>query len=240
MPEHFYGFTPFVYGFFDYYYIILILPAIIASLIIQAKLKSTYAKYSKIPNYRRITGAQAAHMVLQYYGINDVNIVKIGGNLTDSYDPQKKVIRLSEEVFNGFSISAVGIACHEAGHAAQHAESYAPIKLRNMILPVCNIGSALSIPLLLAGVLLSFEPLVWIGIGFFAFTAIFQLITLPVEFNASRRAINVIESNNLLTFEEKQGAQKVLKMAAMTYVAALAVSLAQLLRLIFRFTGRRR
>ncbi|MBQ8182569.1 MAG: zinc metallopeptidase [Clostridia bacterium] len=231
---------PFVYNLFDYYYIVLVLPVIIASLIIQFRLKSTYAKYSKIGNARRITGAQAAYMVLQYYGITDVNIMRIGGNLSDCYDPTQKVIKLSEDVFNGSSVAAVGIACHEAGHAAQHAENYAPIKFRNLILPVCNIGSALSIPLLIAGVIFSFEPLVWIGIGFFAFTAVFQLATLPVEFNASRRAINVIQSNNLLTFEEKAGAQKVLKMAAMTYVAALAVSLAQLLRLILRFTGRRR
>lgn len=241
MGEFISGYVPFYYGyFFDYYYIVLVLPVILASLGVQIWLKSTYSKYSKISNSRNITGARAAYMVLQYHGINDVNIVKIGGRMTDSYDPTQKVIRLSEGVFDGSSIAAVGIACHEAGHAAQHAESYAPIKIRNLILPVCNIGSALSIPLLLAGVILSFEPLVWIGIGFFAFTALFQLITLPVEFNASRRAISVIESNNLLTFEEKQGAQKVLRVAAMTYVAALAVSVAQLLRLIFRFTGRRR
>ena len=228
------------YLFFDYYYIIFVIPAIIFSLIIQFKLKSTYAKFSKVGNARRITGAQAAHMVLNYYGISDVNIVPTNGIMTDHYDPAQKVIRLSDGVFNSSSIAAVGIACHEAGHAAQHAENYAPIRIRNSILPVCNIGSSLSIPLLIAGVIFSFEPLVWIGIGFFAFTAVFQFVTLPVEFNASNRAINVIESNGLLSFEEKMGAEKVLKAAAMTYVAALAVSLAQLLRLIFRFTGRRR
>lgn len=228
------------YLFFDYYYIIFVIPAIIFSLIIQFKLKSTYAKFSKVGNARRITGAQAAHMVLNYYGISDVNIVPTNGIMTDHYDPTQKVIRLSDGVFNSSSIAAVGIACHEAGHAAQHAENYAPIRIRNSILPVCNIGSSLSIPLLIAGVIFSFEPLVWIGIGFFAFTAVFQFVTLPVEFNASNRAINVIESNGLLSFEEKMGAEKVLKAAAMTYVAALAVSLAQLLRLIFRFTGRRR
>lgn len=226
--------------FYDYYYIILVLPAIIFSLIISSRLKSTYRKYSNIGNSRRITGAQAAKMVLNYYGVNDVNIVPINGTMTDCYDPTQKVIKLSEGVFNSSSIAAIGIACHEAGHAAQHAENYAPIKIRNSILPVCNIGSTLSFPLLLAGVIFGFEPLVWIGIGFFSFTALFQFITLPVEFNASHRAIDVIESNGLLTFEEKLGAQKVLKMAAMTYVAALAVSLAQLLRLVLRFTGRRR
>ncbi|MBO5066405.1 MAG: zinc metallopeptidase [Clostridia bacterium] len=229
-----------MFFFYDYYYIILVLPAIIFSLVISSKLKSTYRKYSNVGNARRITGEQAARMVLNYYGVNDVNIVPINGTMTDCYDPTQKVIKLSEGVFNNYSIAAIGIACHEAGHAAQHAENYAPIRIRNTILPVCNIGSTLSIPLLIAGIIFGFEPLVWVGIGFFAFTALFQFITLPVEFNASRRAISVIESNGLLTFEEKIGAQKVLKMAAMTYVAALAVSLAQLLRLVLRFTGRRR
>ncbi len=226
------------YFYIDYYYIILVVPVIIASLIIQARLKSTYAKYSKIRNYRNITGAQAAQMVLNYYGIYNVRIEHTPGNLSDHYDPTQNVIRLSDGVFGSASIAAVGIACHEAGHAAQHAQGYVPIKIRNAILPACNIGSSLSIPLLIMGVIFSFEPLVWIGIGFFAFTAVFQLVTLPVEFNASRRALTVIESNGLLSYEEKSGASKVLKMAAMTYVAALATSVAQLLRLILRY-GRR-
>ena len=143
------------YFYFDYYYIILVLPVIIASLIIQAKLKSTYSKYSKIGNARNITGAQAAQLVLGYYGICDVAIEHVSGKLSDHYDPKAKVIRLSDGVFNGSSIAAVGVACHEAGHAAQHAEAYAPIKVRNLILPVCNIGSTLSMPLLLAGVIFS-------------------------------------------------------------------------------------
>lgn len=226
------------YFYIDYYYIILVVPVIIASLIIQARLKSTYAKYSKIRNYRNITGAQAAQMVLNYYGIYNVRIEHTPGNLSDHYDPTQNVIRLSDGVFGSASVAAVGIACHEAGHAAQHAQGYVPIKIRNAILPACNIGSSLSIPLLIMGVIFSFEPLVWIGIGFFAFTAVFQLVTLPVEFNASRRALTVIESNGLLSYEEKSGASKVLKMAAMTYVAALATSVAQLLRLILRY-GRR-
>lgn len=227
------------YFLIDRYYILLVLPVIFASMIINWRLKSTYSKYSKLCNSRGITGAQAAQMVLNYYGVTDVAIVPTGGNLSDCYDPTQKLIKLSEGVYNKSSIAAVGIACHEAGHAAQHAESYAPIKIRNSILPVCNIGSTLSMPLLLIGLVLSFEPLIWVGIGFFSFTAVFQLITLPVEFNASNRAINVIESNGLLTFEEKLGAEKVLKNAAMTYVAALAVSVAQILRLVLRFTGRR-
>lgn len=228
------------YFMFDYYYIIFVIPAIIFSLIVQFKLKSTYSKYSRIGNTRRITGAQAANLVLNYYGITNVAIVPVSGTMTDHYDPTQNVIRLSEGVFNSSSIAAVGIACHEAGHAVQHAQNYVPIKIRNSILPVCNIGSSLSIPLLIIGVFFGFDPLVWIGIGFFAFTTVFQLVTLPVELNASNRAIKVIESNGLLSFEEKLGAEEVLKAAAMTYIAAIAVSLAQLLRLIFRYTGRRR
>lgn len=227
------------YFLIDRYYILLVVPVIIASALIQMRLKSVYSRYSAVRNSRGITGAQAAQMVLNYYGITDVAVVHTSGKLTDCYDPTQKVIRLSDGVFNSSSIAAVGIACHEAGHAAQHAQAYLPIRVRNSILPVCNIGSTLSVPLLLIGLVLSFEPLVWIGIGFFSFTALFQFVTLPVEFNASKRALNVIESNALLTFEEKLGATKVLKNAAMTYVAALALSVAQLLRLILRFTGRR-
>lgn len=228
------------YFYFDYYYVVLVVPVIIASLIVQAKLRSSYSRFSKVQNMRGITGAQAAKTVLDYYGVNDVQIVHTSGNLTDHYDPTKKLIGLSDGVFNGTSIAAVGIACHEAGHAAQHAQSYTPIKIRNMILPVCNIGQTLSVPLILLGFFMGFEPFVWIGIGFFSFTTLFQVVTLPVEFNASNRAISVIESNGLLSFEEKKGAAKVLEAAAMTYVAALALSVANLLRLILRFTGRRR
>ena len=227
------------YFYFDYYYIILVVPVIIASLIIQSKLKSTYAKYSGVNNVKNLTGAQAAQMVLNYYGIYNVQIESTPGTLSDHYDPTKNVIRLSDGVYNSTSVAAIGVACHEAGHAAQHAQGYTPIKIRNTILPVCNIGSTLSMPLLLIGLVLSFEPLIWIGIGFFSFVSIFQLVTLPVEFNASKRALSVIESNGLLTFEEKRGAAKVLKMAAMTYVAALATSVAQLLRLILRYAGRK-
>ncbi len=228
------------YFYIDYYYIILVVPVIIASLIIQSKLKSTYAKYSQINNAKNLTGAQAAQMVLNYYGIYNVQIESTPGTLSDHYDPTKNVIRLSNGVYNSTSVAAIGVACHEAGHAAQHVQGYVPIKVRNTILPVCNIGSTLSMPLLIAGLIFSFEPLIWIGIGFFSFVSIFQLVTLPVEFNASKRALSVIESNGILTFEEKQGAAKVLKMAAMTYVAALATSVAQLLRLILRYGGRRR
>ena len=226
--------------FFDYYYVLLVVPVFILSLVIQAKLNSTFKKYSRIGNARRITGAQAAEMVLRYYNIQDVRIERINGNLTDCYDPVNKVIKLSAPVYDSPSIAAVGVACHEAGHAAQHAEKYVPIRIRNYILPVCNIGSHLSVPLMLIGMFLSIPYLVWIGIGFFAFTSVFQIVTLPVEFNASNRALHVVEATGILSYEEKQGAGKVLRMAAMTYVAALALSLAQLLRLILRFGGNRR
>lgn len=230
------------YGlFYDYYYVLLVVPVIIASLIIQAKLKSTYSKYSRINNMRGITGAQAANMILRYYNIYDVNITAVNGDaLENAYDPRTNTIRLSEAVYNSSSVAAVGIACHEAGHAAQYAEDYFPAKIRTALVPVTNIGSTLSVPLLLLGIIFGFQPLVWVGIGFFAFTSVFQFALLPVEFNASRRAISVIESNGILSYEEKDGAAKVLKAAALTYVAALAVSLAQLLRLILRFTGDRR
>lgn len=226
--------------YYDIYYFILVIPVFIISLIIQAKMKSTFSRYSQVANSRRITGAQAAEMVLRYYNIQDVRIERINGSLTDCYDPVSKVIKLSDSVYDNPSIAAVGVACHEAGHAAQHAEKYVPIRIRNYILPVCNIGSKISIPLLIAGVIFSARPIIWIGIGLFAFTAIFQTVTLPVEFNASNRALNVIESTGILSYEEKRGAGKVLKMAAMTYVAALAMSLAQLLRLILRYGGNRR
>lgn len=226
--------------YYDIYYFILVIPVFIISLIIQAKMKSTFSQYSRVVNSRRITGAQAAEMVLRYYNIQDVRIERINGSLTDCYDPMSKVIKLSDSVYDNPSIAAVGVACHEAGHAAQHAEKYMPIRIRNYILPVCNIGSKISIPLLIAGVIFSARPIIWIGIGLFAFTAIFQTVTLPVEFNASNRALNVIESTGILSYEEKRGAGKVLKMAAMTYVAALAMSLAQLLRLILRYGGNRR
>ena len=228
------------YYYYDIYYFILVIPVFIISLIIQARLKSTFKKYSRVGNMRNITGAQAAEMVLRYYNIQDVRIERINGNLTDCYDPVNKVIKLSDSVFDNPSIAAVGVACHEAGHAAQHAEQYSPIKIRNSILPVCNVGSRLSLPLLILGIIFSFEPLIWVGIAFFALTSVFQFVTLPVEFNASNRALHVIESTGILSLEEKQGAAKVLKMAAMTYIASLAMSLAQLLRLILKFGGNRR
>ena len=226
------------YLFMDYYYIILVIPAMILALWAQYKVKSTYNKFSKVENSRRITGAYAAQAILTYYGITDVRIEQTSGSLTDHYDPKSKVIRLSEGVYNSTSIAAVGIACHEAGHAAQHAEEYKPIKIRNMLIPVCNIGSTLGIPLALLGYFFGFEPLVAIGLLLYSAIALFQLVTLPVEFDASKRAIAVIGDRRLLADDEVDSAKKVLFAAAMTYVASLVVALANLLRLILRFRRR--
>lgn len=231
------------YYYFDstWLYIVLVIPAFIISLIAQAKVKSTYSSMSKIRNTSGFTGAQAAAAVLRHYGIMNVRIEETSGKLSDHYDPRSNVIRLSREVYYGNSIAAVGIACHEAGHAAQHAEGYVPIKIRNSIIPVCNIGSYLGIPLAFAGYFLGFEPLVLIGLGLYSFITIFQLATLPVEFNASRRAIRVIDETGLLRdSKEIDNAKKMLGAAAMTYVAALAVSLANLLRFAILFLGRGR
>ncbi len=227
------------YFFFDYYYIILVIPAMILAVWAQVKVKSTYNKFEKVGNTRRITGAYAAQAVLTHYGITDVRIEQVSGKLSDHYDPKAKVIRLSTAVYGGSSIAAVGIACHEAGHAAQHAENYAPIKIRNSLVPVCNIGSSLGIPLAILGYFLGFEPLVSIGLLLYAAIALFHLVTLPVEFNASRRAIKVIDDTGLLYDDEINGAKKVLKAAAMTYVASMLVALANLLRLVLRFSNRR-
>lgn len=233
--------------FLDYYissnmlYLLLVVPAFILSLIAQAKVKSTYAKMSKVRNTSGYTGAQAAAAVLRHYGISDVHIVETTGKLSDHFDPRQKVIRLSKEVYYGNSVASVGIACHEAGHAAQHAQGYLPIKVRNAIIPVCNIGSYLGIPLAFAGYFLGFEPLVLIGLGLYSLIAVFQLVTLPVEFNASSRAVKVIDEAGLLRSEEEiNGTKKVLSAAAMTYVAALAVTLANLLRFAILFLGRGR
>ena len=231
---------PYYGGFFaDYYYLVLVVPMLILSVVAQVMVKSTYAKQSKVLSSRGITGVQAAARVLYHYGITDVRIeLSPSGKLSDHYDPKAKVIRLSDGVFNSNSVAAIGIACHEAGHAAQHAQGYVPIKIRNKILPVCNIGSYLGIPLALIGYWMGFEPLVAFGLLLYSFIALFQLVTLPVELNASRRAVKVIEETNMLQPDEIGGAKKVLTAAAMTYITALLVSLANLLRLILRFNRR--
>ncbi len=227
------------YFFMDYYYIILVIPAMILAVWAQFKVKSTYNKFSKVSNNKGITGAYAAQAVLTHYGITDVRIEQVSGKLTDHYDPKAKVIRLSQGVYGSTTIAAVGIACHEAGHAAQHAQNYAPIKIRNSLVPVCNIGSTLGIPLAILGYFLGFEPLISIGLLLYAAIALFQVVTLPVELNASKRAMKVIDETGLLYDDEQGGAKKVLTAAAMTYIASMLVAIANLLRLILRFSNRR-
>ncbi len=230
--------------FFDWTYIYLVLPCIILAMLASAGVNNTFNKYSKQISRRRLTGAQAAQRVLDANGVRGVRIERISGNLTDHYDPKSNVIRLSDGVYDNPSTAAIGVACHEAGHAVQYAKNYAPIKLRAAIIPITNIGSKLAMPLILLGILLGFlgelsYTFVYIGIACFGLSFVFQLVTLPVEFNASRRAIRAIDQQELLTDDEIKGARKTLSAAAMTYVAATAVALAQLLRLILIF-GRRR
>ncbi len=216
-------------------YLIIVGPTLLFAIGAQIKVNNNFKKYSRVLSSRRLTGAMAAQEVLNFYGITDVVIERVGGRLSDHYDPKSKVIRLSDGVYNSCSVAAIGVACHEAGHAAQHAENYAPIKLRNSILPVCNIGSYLGIPLAFFGFFMGFGILVDIGLILYSFIAVFQLVTLPVEFNASRRAVAVINQTNILSDSELVGTKKVLSAAAMTYVAALATSLANLLRFIILF-----
>lgn len=220
-------------------YIVLVVPAFILSLLAQVHVKATYGRMSRVRNIRGCTGAYAASQVLRRYGITNVSIEVTEGKLSDHYDPRSNVIRLSRDVYYGDSIASVGIACHEAGHAAQHAEGYVPIKIRNAIIPACNIGSYAGIPLAFIGYFLGFDILIYIGLGLYSLIAVFQLVTLPVEFNASRRAVNVIEETGLLADgDELRGTKKVLSAAAMTYAASLAVSLANLLRFVILFLGR--
>ncbi len=237
---------PYYYGYgFDWTYIVLVLPCILLSLWASSNVNSTFKRYSKQFSSRRLTGAEAAQRVLSANGVRGVRIDRVSGNLTDHYDPSTNVIRLSDSVYNSTSTAAIGVACHEAGHAVQYAENYAPIKLRAAIIPITNIGSKLAMPLILLGLLLTFMEnysyfFVYLGIACFGLSLVFQLVTLPVEFNASRRAMAAITDSNLLTEEEQKGARKTLTAAALTYVAATATALAQLLRLIVLFGGNRR
>lgn len=224
--------------YIDEYYLLLCVPALILSLIAQWKVKSSYSKYSQVRNIRGITGAEAAKRVLAFYGVSDVRVEMTSGRLSDHFDPSSNVIRLSSGVYDGISIAAVGIACHEAGHAAQHAEGYLPIKIRQAVIPITRFGSTAGIFIALFGYIFGFEPLVSIGLLLYFFIVVFQLVTLPVEFNASRRAISVINETNMLTADELPQAKKMLSAAAMTYVAALIVSFAQFLRILLRFSNR--
>ena len=217
---------------FDPLYLFLVIPTLIFSMWAQYRVTSSFKKYSMKYTRNGITGAEAAREVLRRAGINNVQIERVKGNLSDHFDPRTNVIRLSENVYDTPSVAAVGVAAHEAGHAVQYANAYAPMKLRAAIIPVTNIGSKLSIPLVILGIALGMTGLVNIGIILFGAVVVFQLITLPVEFNASRRAVAVLGESGILTGDELPASKKVLSAAALTYVGALAVSLAQLIRLI--------
>lgn len=218
--------------FYDYYYIVLVMPAIIISLIAQAKVQSTYKKYAKVFAKSGFTAHDVTRKILDKAGLFNVKIERISGNLTDHFDPKENVIRLSDSVYGDASVASLGVAAHEAGHAVQYATDYAPIKLRAAFVPAANIGSRLSVPLIILGIILSYQPLVTFGILLFSLVLVFQVITLPVEFDASRRALAVLGETSVLGEDELKGAKKVLSAAALTYVAAVLVSAMQLLRLV--------
>lgn len=236
---------PYFYYGFDSTYLILVLPVLILSLIASLRVKSTFNKYATQLSSRGITGAQAAQRVLLANGITNVRIEHTSGSLTDHYDPRSNVIRLSDPVFNSTSTAAIGVACHEAGHAVQYAQNYRPVKLRAAIIPITNIGSNLAMPFILIGLVITNLSglstfFIYLGIACFSLSLIFQLVTLPVEFNASRRAIQVIDKMDILNDDELIGAKKTLRAAAMTYVMATIAALTQLLRLFLLFGRRRR
>lgn len=229
------------YGFwgFDRTYLLLII-GMVLSLMASAKLKSTFSVYRKVRSASGLTGAEAAQRILRSAGIYDVQVVPIQGSLTDHYDPQKKILGLSQDVYGQTSLAAVGVAAHECGHAIQHSNNYALLNLRSAIVPAANIGANISFPLFLAGLIFSIRPLLTLGILLFSLAVLFQLVTLPVEINASSRALRMLQTTGILSPDENRGARKVLTAAALTYVAALASSILQLLRLIILAGGRDR
>ncbi len=225
--------------FLDKYYLLLVVPALLISLWAQMKVKTTFSKYEKVLSRRGMSADSAVRRILDANGLQNVRIERISGHLTDHFDPRTNVVRLSDSVYGSSSVASIGVAAHEAGHAVQHAVGYLPIKLRAAVLPVANFGSRISVPLIILGIVLSYGILIDIGIILFSAAVAFQLITLPVEFNASRRAILVLE-NGFLDTEEVKGAKSVLTSAALTYVAAALTSVAQLLRLVLISKNRRR
>ena len=225
--------------YIDPYYFILVLPAMVLALWAQARVKTTFNKYSRVSTASGLTGAEAARRILNANGLGNVAVEHISGDLTDHYDPKANVIRLSDKVYNTASVAAVGVAAHEAGHAVQYATGYFPIKIRSAIIPITQIGSNLSMPLIILGLLFSSGNLITIGLVLFSTVALFQLVTLPVEFNASARAVATLSSSGYVSGEEERGVKSVLTAAALTYVAALFVALANLLRLVLLFGNRR-
>ena len=231
------GYYGYYYGF-DWTYILVLVGAVL-SLLASAKVNSTFNKYKRIRSASGMTGAEAAERILHQNGIYDVGIERVSGNLTDHYDPRAKMLRLSDATYSSTSVAAIGVAAHECGHALQHKEEYGPLKIRTAIVPAANIGSRLGIPIVILGVILgSNSLLINIGIWVFSLAVLFQIVTLPVEFNASSRALQMVEQYGILGSEEVGHTKKVLSAAAMTYVAAAAASILQLLRLVLLF-GRR-
>lgn len=226
--------------YYDYTYWLIIGPAILITLFAQLRVSSTFRRYGQVASRRGCTGAMAAQTVLEAHGVRGVRIERIRGSLSDHYDPRTNVIRLSDDVYGSNSVAALGVAAHEAGHAVQYAENYSPIRIRNAIIPVCNFGSQAGIVLLFIGLLFNSELLFGLGVLFFGLMVVFQLVTLPVEFNASARAMETLKSTQLLEEDELSGARKVLSAAAMTYVAALLMSTAQLLRYVILFSNNNR
>ena len=224
--------------FYDYWYLVFCVPPLIFALIAQFMVKSAYSKYSRVMCKSGLDGAGAALAVLRRNGVPELPVQRIGGTLTDNYNPKTNVISLSQGVYDSHSVAAVGIAAHEAGHACQYAVGYYPMRLRAAVLPVANIGSTAGIWLAILGAVLAVQPLAYVGVGLYIFVVLFQLITLPVELNASRRAVVALEEGGLLYGEELVGAKKVLRAAALTYVAALASAIGMLLRLM-AIVGRR-
>ena len=237
------------YGMYGYGYgyrldptIFLVLIGVLLSLWAQNRVNSTFARYSRVRSFSGMTGAEAARRLLNAQGIYYVTVQPVSGKLTDHYDPRTKVVKLSDSVYNATSVAAIGVAAHECGHAMQHNEGYGPLRFRSALVPVANFGSQLSWPMILLGILFGGlgSPLVQVGILMFGLAVLFQLVTLPVEFNASSRAVRLLDSQGILSGEEVDGTRKVLKAAALTYVAAAAGSILQLLRLVILFGGRDR
>jgi hypothetical protein len=224
--------------YYNTIYWILLIPVLLLSVYAQFKVSSSFSRYSQIRNRRGVTGAQAAYEVLRAHGVHDVGIQPCRGNLTDHYDPRDNTIYLSESVYNAATVAAVGVAAHEAGHAVQYAVGYGPVRIRTAIIPVTQFGSKFAFVALMAGLVLYSQPMFALGIVLFGATTVFQLVTLPVEFDASARALGTIDGTYLLDEEERKGARKVLTAAALTYVAALLMSLVQLLRYLLIFAGR--
>ena len=234
-----------MFYYIDWTYIVLVIPAMILALYAQNKVNSTFKKYSRVASRSGLTGAQAARRLMELNGIYDVSIERVSGNLTDHYYPSKKVLRLSDSVYSDTSVAAIGVAAHETGHAIQHARGYVPLTLRTVMVPLANLGSTLSMPLIFLGILFSFSSvmgntMINLGILLFGLSVVFTIVTLPVEFNASRRAVACLGDSGILYDDEIGGVKKVLSAAAMTYVASTAVALANFLRLIIIFGGRRR